>query len=173
MGDVHLYGNPHYLLDPENGVAVARLIAERLSQLRPERAADFEARRADFEARAQTAIARWNELARPVAGSRAVSDHRLWSYFARRFRVDMVGTLEPKPGVPPTTRHLQELIAQMRAQDVHLLLSSAYYDPRHMRFVAEQTGARIATMAHEVGAQPGTDDYLAMVDYNVRQLVGP
>jgi ABC-type Zn uptake system ZnuABC Zn-binding protein ZnuA len=172
MGDVHVYGNPHYLLDPLNGVAVAGKIAERLSALRPENASEFAARRADFEARAKSALERWNALARPFAGARAVSDHRLWTYFARRFEIEMVGTLEPKPGVPPTTRHLQELIEQMRSQGVHLLFSAAYYDPRHAQFVADQTGARVASMAHEVGAQPGTDDYLAMVDYNVRQLVG-
>jgi ABC-type Zn uptake system ZnuABC Zn-binding protein ZnuA len=172
MGDVHIYGNPHYLLDPLNGVAVAREIAERLSDLRPASAGAFAARLADFEARAKTALERWNALVRPLAGARAVSDHRLWTYFARRFDIQMVGTLEPKPGVPPTTRHVQELIEQMRAQEVRLLFSAAYYDPRHAQFVADQTGARVASMAQEVGAQPGTDDYLAMVDYNVRQLVG-
>jgi ABC-type Zn uptake system ZnuABC Zn-binding protein ZnuA len=172
MGDVHLYGNPHYLLDPQNGLAVARKIAERLSELAPASASAFAARLADFEVRANASLERWSTLARPLAGARAVSDHRLWTYFARRFQIEMVGTLEPKPGVPPTTRHLQELIERMRAQDVRLLLSAAYYDPRHAQFVADQTGARIASMAQEVGAQPGTDDYLSMVDYNVRQLVG-
>jgi ABC-type Zn uptake system ZnuABC Zn-binding protein ZnuA len=112
----------------------------------------------------------WLGAVRPLRGMKVVDDHPMWAYFARRFGLDVVGHLEPKPGIPPTTRHLAELIALMRAQDVRLILAAAYYDPRHARFVAEETGARVALMANLVGARPGTDDYLAMIDYNVRQI---
>ncbi|MDX2166769.1 MAG: metal ABC transporter substrate-binding protein [Deltaproteobacteria bacterium] len=113
----------------------------------------------------------WLGALSPYRGAKAVSDHPMWSYFARRFGLDMVGYLEPKPGVPPTTKHLQEIIDLMKAEHVRLILAAAYYDPRHAEFVAAQTGATVVRMANQVGARPGTDDYLAMVGYNVEQLV--
>jgi ABC-type Zn uptake system ZnuABC Zn-binding protein ZnuA len=107
----------------------------------------------------------------PYAGTRAVADHNLWPYFAQRFGLTMRGFMEPKPGVPPTTRHLQALVQTMQAEHIGLILASAYYDPRHAQFLVQHTGARIVPLAHQVGARPGTDDYLGMIEYNVRQLV--
>jgi zinc/manganese transport system substrate-binding protein/zinc transport system substrate-binding protein len=207
MGDVHPFGNPHYLTDPLNGLKVAALVRDRLATLRPEKRADFAARydafrrqlgarlvgeqlaaKYDFEKlatlyeygklddflRAQgdaALLGGWLGEMRPLRSVKAVDDHPTWSYFARRFGIDIVGHLEPKPGIPPTTRHLADLIALMRTEHVRLILASAYYDPRHAGFVAVQTGARIVPAANLVGARPGTEEYLAMVDYNVRQVV--
>ncbi|MDE2059619.1 MAG: zinc ABC transporter substrate-binding protein [candidate division NC10 bacterium] len=106
----------------------------------------------------------------PYFGTKVVADHNLWPYFARRFGIAVIGFMEPKPGIPPTTRHLSELVEQMRAEGIHVILSASYYDPRHARFLAQQTGARIVNLAHQVGARAGTDDYVAMIDYNVREL---
>jgi len=107
----------------------------------------------------------------PYGGTKAVADHNLWAYFTQRFGLTIRGSMEPKPGVPPTTRHLQGLVQTMQAEKIGLILTSVYYDPRHAQFLAQHTGARVVPMAHQVGARPGTDDYLGMVDYNVRQLV--
>jgi ABC-type Zn uptake system ZnuABC Zn-binding protein ZnuA len=206
MGDVHPYGNPHYLVDPLNGLRAARLIAGRLADLRPEKRQYFEARTADFARRLGTALvgetlARkydpeklaalaeygkldeflrqqgdedalggWLGEMRPYRGAKVVDDHNLWPYFARRFGIDVVGHMEPKPGITPTTKHLGELIGQMRAEHVRGLLAAAYYDLRHARFLAANTGVPIAAMANQAGSRPGTDDYLAFVDYNVRQV---
>jgi ABC-type Zn uptake system ZnuABC Zn-binding protein ZnuA len=208
MGDVHPYGNPHYLLDPLAGLRVARLIAARLAELRPEKREYFETRAADFARRLGTALvgetlartydpeklatlaehgkldaflreqgredqlAGWLGEMRPYHGAKVVDDHNLWPYFARRFGLEVIGHMEPKPGITPTTRHLSELIEQIRAERVQCLLAAAYYDPRHARFLAAATGIPIAEMANQVGARPGTDDYLAFVDYNVRQVAG-
>jgi len=208
QGDVHPWGNPHYLTDPLNGLRVARLARDKLEALRPEASAGFRERFAAFEARLLRALvgeavlerhgarvvferasagtleaflaskgesetlAGWLGATRPLRGARAIQDHRIWPYFARRFGLVMIDTLEPKPGIAPTTRHLAAVVERARAQGAVLILASPYFDPRHARFVAEQTGARIAEMAHQVGARPGTGDYLKMVDYNVRQVVG-
>lgn len=208
LGDVHPYGNPHYLLDPLNAQAVAALMRDRLSEIRPVERGSFSARYDAFARRVGAAlvgetlaerydVAKLARLAehgklgpfldgqgeadllggwlgelRPLGGVKAVADHNLWPYFARRFRVDVIGFLEPKPGVPPTTRHLGELIEQMRHHEVKLVLSAAYYDPAHARLVSQQTGARVVPVAHEVGGRGGTDHYLDMVAYNVRQLAG-
>jgi len=205
MGDVHPLGNPHYLTDPLNGLRVARAIAERIAQLRPEAAAGVAARADAFERRlverlvgeALVAKEAPGEIARAVergeldallarSGAtlggwlgllgaerrRAVEDHRAWSYFARRFEVELVAALEPLPGIAPTTRHLAAVVEQMKAQQVGLVFSTAYFSPDAAKFVAAQTGARIVPLAHQVGSRPGTDDYLSAVDWNVRQLVG-
>jgi ABC-type Zn uptake system ZnuABC Zn-binding protein ZnuA len=203
MGDVHPLGNPHYWLDPLDGLRVARLVRDRLAELRPERRDAFAARAA-AEARLGTALvgdalARkyalekllaladlgrldaflaeqgdtlggWLGLLRSYRGAPVVDDHGLWPYFAHRFGLEVAGHMEPKPGIPPTTRHLGEVIDLMRSRKVRVVLASAYYDPRHADFVAAHTGARVVRMANLVGAREGTDDYLAMLDYDVRQL---
>jgi ABC-type Zn uptake system ZnuABC Zn-binding protein ZnuA len=206
LGDVHPAGNPHYLLDPVNGLKVARLIRDKLIELRPERRPSFERRYDAFrqglgvalvgEALAQKydpeklaildeagtladflntqgdagRLGGWLGLLRPYAGAQVVADLNLWPYFARRFNLSVAAFLEPKPGLPPTTKHLNEVIELMRAQRITVVLTNPYFDPRAAQLVARQTGARLVKMAHQVGARPGTDDYLQMVDYNVRQL---
>lgn len=207
MGDIHPFGNPHYLTDPLNGLRVAALIRDTLTTLRPDARETFArrfeafrdrlgarlvgdglAKKYEFEKLATLfdlgklqaflqsqpdapKLGGWLGAMQPYHGAKAVDDHPLWPYFARRFAIDVVGDMEPKPGIPPTTRHLAELVDLMKAQQVKLILASAYYDPRHARFLAEQTGARIAAMASQVGARDGTGTYLDMIDYNVRQVV--
>lgn len=112
----------------------------------------------------------WLALMSPHRGAKVVDDHRMWVYFARRFGIELFGDLEPVPGIPPTTRHLQELVERMKAADVRVLITTSYYDPRHAQFVSSATGARIVPLAHQTGARDGADDYLRMIDYNVRHL---
>jgi ABC-type Zn uptake system ZnuABC Zn-binding protein ZnuA len=208
MGDVHPAGNPHYLVDPINGLRVARLIRDKLGDLRPERQRYFEERYSNFRQRLGAALVGealakkydveklallfeagklgdflksqgeesllggWFALMLPYRGAKAVADHNTWPYFARRFGISVIGFLEPKPGLPPTTRHLNELIETMRAQGVKVILANPYFDPRFAQFVAERTGAQVVSMAHMVGARSGTNDYVSMIDYDVRQLAG-
>jgi ABC-type Zn uptake system ZnuABC Zn-binding protein ZnuA len=106
----------------------------------------------------------------PHFGAKAVGEHNLYPYFAQRFGLVMVGFFEPKPGIPPTTRHLTELIKTMQEGGVKLILSAPYYDRKHAALVAGQSGARIASIAHQVGSRPGATDYLATVDLNVREV---
>jgi ABC-type Zn uptake system ZnuABC Zn-binding protein ZnuA len=207
MGDVHPQGNPHYLLDPLNGLLVSQLIKDRLTELRPEKKSFFEeryttlhrkigdalvgeklARKYDFEKLAllyeegklepflkeqkeEGSLGGWLGMMLPHRGSKAVADHTLWPYFARRFGILVAGFMEPKPGISPTTKHLQDLIEQMKAQGVKVILSSPYFEVRYAQFVSKNTGAKIVLLAHQVGSRPGTDDYIKMIDYNVKQLV--
>jgi len=206
MGDVHPFGNPHYLTDPVNGVRVAGAIRARLSELRPADTAGFQARFDAFEAgmvaalvgpelaakrpareilaaierdataalASQSGVALEGWLGAIAAGAprKAVEDHRAWTYFARRFGVELVAALEPLPGIAPTTRHLRAVVEQMRAEGVGLIFATAYFSPAHAAFVARETGARVVPLAHQVGSRPGTDPYRAMVDANVRALLG-
>ena len=171
MGDVHAAGNPHYLLDPENGLAVARLIRDRLSELRPDAAGGFRRRYDAFEQELRAAKARWGEALSKARAVKVVVDHNLWPYFAKRYGLQVVDRLEPKPGLPPTTRHLAAVVEEMKLNQVRLVLSSPYFDPHHADFVARATGARIVPLAHQVGSRPGTEDYIRMVSYNIEHLV--
>jgi ABC-type Zn uptake system ZnuABC Zn-binding protein ZnuA len=197
QGDVHVGGNPHYLSDPLNGVRVARLLAERLAALRPAGAATFGANAAAFErevlarlvgperlarseppelvaaletGRLDGAVGGWLGMLAGARGQTAVQDHRLWPYFAKRFGLELVAQLEPIPGIAPTTAHLTEVVALVKARGVRLLIASPYFDPRHARTVAERTGIPVVTLAHQTGALPGADDYLSTVDRNVRAV---
>ena len=205
-GDVHAYGNPHYLSDPLNGLRVARLLRDRLSAARPAAAAGFASRTAAFEqallgrlvgpelaarfpadeivaAVEQDRLESWLQgkggaaalggwLARlsNARGVAVVQDHRLWPYFTHRFGLRPVAELEPLPGIAPTTSHLTEVVALVKSQQVRLLIASPYFDPRHARTVADLTGIPVVTLAHQVGALPGADDYLSTVDLNVRRV---
>ncbi|HMP74983.1 MAG TPA: metal ABC transporter substrate-binding protein [Kiritimatiellia bacterium] len=169
-GDVHPGGNPHYLLDPIRGLAVAGLLRDRLITLRPEEADRIRARHDDFETRLNTALEAWIARLAPHRGTPIVIDHNLWIYFADRFNLRIAAELEPKPGVPPTTRHLQQVIEQMKADSIRVIGASPYFDERHARFVAGHTGARIARLAHQPGSRPDTGDYIAMIHHNVEAL---
>lgn len=209
MGDVHAAGNPHYLLDPMRGLAVARLIAQRLGELRPASASTFAGRLQDFERRLFIALVGpelaakygsdvpklvllyrngklasfleeqrqremlggWLGAMLPHRGTKAVDDHPIWTYFADAFGLRIVGHLEPLPGIPPTTKHLEKVVELMRTQGVKLVLASAYYDPRYARLVADSTGAKVLAMANQVGAVPAAVTYLDMLSYDVEQVV--
>lgn len=112
----------------------------------------------------------WLGLMAPHRGAKVVDDHRMWPYFAKRFGIELFGDMEPVPGIPPTTRHLNELVERMKASGVRVVITAAYYDPRHAQFIHEASGAVVVPLAHQTGARPGADDYLKMVDYNVRTL---
>jgi ABC-type Zn uptake system ZnuABC Zn-binding protein ZnuA len=202
MGDVHVAGNPHYLVDPINGVRVARAIRDRLVALRVEEAERFRFNAATFEKTILTrlvgeawvaehgapAIAEamlagsmpegadesklggWMRAMRPHRGVPVVADHDLWPYFAHRFGIEIVGFLEPLPGITPTTKHLAEIADLVRAREIRVILSASYFHPRYAQKVAKATGARVVEMANQVGAREGVDDYLEMIDWNVRQV---
>jgi ABC-type Zn uptake system ZnuABC Zn-binding protein ZnuA len=113
----------------------------------------------------------WLGMMLPYYGTKVVADHNVWPYFAQRFGITVAGFMEPKPGIPPTTKHLSALVNTMRTEQVKLVIGVPYYDPRHAQFISQNTGATVVNMAHQVGARPGTDDYISMIDYNVRSLV--
>lgn len=112
----------------------------------------------------------WFARAAAWRGRAVVADHDLWPYFTERFGLSMIGFFEPKPGIAPTTAHLQQVIARMQAQQATAILSTPYFAPQHAALVARATGARIAAMAHQPGAVPGTDDYVDWIDHNVRAV---
>ncbi|NQW03591.1 MAG: zinc ABC transporter substrate-binding protein [Acidobacteria bacterium] len=170
MGDVHPSGNPHYWLDPGNGRIMARSIRDRLTQLDRANAAYYAQRYDDFDTRLAAAELRWDAMMAPHHGSKMVTYHRSWPNFVDRFRLDVIGYVEPKPGVPPSPSHTLTLIEEMKSQDVMIIAIEPYFDSKTPKQIGGQTGAEVLVLAPSVGGVPGTDDYIKLFDYNVKLL---
>ena len=170
-GDVHPQGNPHYWLDPENGRRIAKAIQARLSQLDPANAAVFAQREADFERRLGEAQQRWKAAMAPYKGLKVVTYHRSWPNFADAFGLDVVGYVEPKPGIPPSPAHSLELIQQMKRENVKLIIIEPYFDPKTPNSIGSQTAAQVVTLAPSVGGEKEVTDYFKLFDYDIARLV--
>src|SRR6266478_192018 len=121
-GDVHPLGNPHYWLDPENGLRIAKGIQNKLSEMRPGDAAYFSERYNSFEQRIKQADEKWLAEMKPYAGRKVVTYHRSWPNFAEHFGLNVVGYVEPRPGIPPSPPHTAELIGQMKREGVKIIM---------------------------------------------------
>ena len=171
MGDVHAMGNPHYWLDPGNAVRIGIQVANRLKQIRPADAAYFEVRLNDFKKRMNEANRRWTEMLAPYRGAKIVTYHNSWPNFVRRYGLDVVGYVEPKPGVPPSPSHTFQLINLMKEQKVKAILVEPYFDLKTPRSVADRSGAKLLVVYPSVGGRPELDDYFKLFDRNVAELV--
>jgi ABC-type Zn uptake system ZnuABC Zn-binding protein ZnuA len=171
MGDVHAFGNPHYWLDPANGRRIARALADRLSELRPSDASYFETRLAEFDRRLATAEQRWDAAMAPYRGTRIVTYHRTWSNFVERFGLEVVGYVEPKPGIPPSPSHTVQLVGYMRQRQVRIIVVEPYFDLKLPTAIARQTDARVVVLSPSVGGTREASDYLALFDGNINLLV--
>ena len=170
MGDVHPSGNPHYWLDPENGKRIAKAIADKLGAMDPANAAYFQQREADFERRLTAADARWKAALAPYKGAKVVTYHRSWPNFIDHFGFDVIGYVEPKPGIPPSPSHTIDLIAEMKRQNVKVILVEPYFDLKTPNSIAQNTGAQVVVLAPSVGAEKEITDYIKLFDYDVAKM---
>lgn len=170
MGDVHPSGNPHYWLDPGNGRVIARAVRDRLSELDRANQTFYAQRYDDFDRRLAHAERRWDAAMAPYKGTRVVTYHRSWPNFTERFGLNVIGYVEPKPGVPPSPSHTIDLIAEMKRQQVKVIIIEPYFDAKTPKQIAAQTGAQVLTLAPSVGGMPGTDDYIKLFDFNINLL---
>jgi len=171
MGDVHPSGNPHYWLDPGNGRHAAKAIADKLSRMAPADAAYFAARYADFDKRLGEAEKRWDALMAPYKGLKVVTYHRSWANFTDRFGLDVIGYVEPRPGIPPSPRHTLDLIAEIKRQNVKILLVEPYFDLKTPQSIGRETGAKVLVMLPSVGGEKEITDYIKLFDYDLGLLV--
>jgi ABC-type Zn uptake system ZnuABC Zn-binding protein ZnuA len=171
MGDVHPGGNPHFSLDPGLAPIITQNILDGLARVAPQHRAAFERNRAAFLARLDEHMGRWTKLMEPVRGAKVVVYHPDFIYFLTRFGLVQLGTVEDRPGIPPSPQHLVTLIRQMKEQGVKALLVEPWNDVRLANRVAEEAGAKAYVMASAVGAVKGADNYIAAIDYNVTTLV--
>jgi zinc/manganese transport system substrate-binding protein len=171
MGDVHPLGNPHYWLDPDNGRRVAKAIADKLSRMSPGDAAYFASNDADFDKRLAEAEKRWDAMMAPYKGVKVVTYHRSWPNFADRFGLDVIGYVEPRPGIPPSPSHTLDLIAEMKRQNVKILMVEPYFDLKTPNSIGRETGARVLVMTPSVGGEKEITDYFKLFDYDIDLLV--
>ena len=171
MGDVHPLGNPHYWMDPENGKRIGKAIADKLSQLRPNDRPYFTMRQADFTARLDVAEKRWLAMMAPYKGTKMVTYHRSFPNFAERFGLDIMGYVEPRPGIPPSPQHTLDLISEMKRQNVKLVLVEPYFDVKTPMAIGRETGAQVLVMPPSVGGVKDVTDYFKLFDYNMALLV--
>jgi zinc/manganese transport system substrate-binding protein len=171
MGDVHPQGNPHYWLDPDNGRKIAQAVQAKLSAISPSDAPYFAQRYADFDRRLTEAQKKWTAAMAPYKGLKVVTYHRSWANFADRFGLDVIGYVEPKPGIPPTPSHTLDVIQEMKRQNVKLILVEPYFDLKTPESIARSTGAEVLVMPPSVGGVKNATDYIALFDYDVNTLV--
>jgi zinc/manganese transport system substrate-binding protein len=163
-GDLHLYGNPHYWLDPLNARPQGEAILAGLARVRPDLADRFRANLDAYVLRVESSLATWAARLAPYAGVQVVSFHNSWPYFARRFDLAVVDFLEPKPGVPPTPSHVAALQQRLAGGEVKAILMESYFDDRVPEMLSRATGVPVVKVPVLVGAAPGVDDQLALFD---------
>ena len=167
MGDVHPLGNPHYWLDPDNGRRVAKGISEKLAELQPSDQAYFQQRFLDFDKRLTAAEKVWDEEMKPFHGRKLVTYHRSWPNFAKHFGLDVVGYVEPRPGIPPTPSHTIELIQMMKRDNVKVIVVEPYFDLKTPNSIAQAVGGKVLVLLPSVGGEKQVTDYFKLFDYDI------
>jgi zinc/manganese transport system substrate-binding protein len=169
-GDVHAMGNPHFTVDPIIAKAIAQHIATAFAAVDPPNAASYQANYKTFEAKINAKLQEWGANLLPFKGQSLVAYHDSWVYFAHRFGFNIDIFLEPKPGIPPSPSHLAEVIEQMKAQKIKVILVEPFHDRRIAEKVASATGAKVVEFAQFPGGLPGTDTYVKLIDTLVSRL---
>jgi zinc/manganese transport system substrate-binding protein len=170
QGDVHPGGNPHYWLDPENGRRIARMFRDRFSQLSPSDAQTFARNYTAWETRLNAAERAWAGQLAQIRGKPVVAWHTSWRYLAQYTGMNIVGFMEPRPGVPPSPSHLAGLIATIRRTGAKIIIMEPFYDRRTADLVASRSGARVVVLPPSVGGVRTITDYIQLMQYDVGQI---
>lgn len=171
MGDVHAAGNPHIHLDPRNVAKVASALSERLAQIDSAEAAFYRARAKSFLERWRDATTRWESEAAPLRGAALVVYHRDLSYLMGWLGMREAGALEPKPGLPPTTAHLGELLARLEREPAKAVVRSAYSDPRPAQWIAERARIPVVLLPFTVGGTEAAKDLFGLYQDTIARLL--
>ncbi len=170
-GELHPFGNPHYTVDPRNGALIAQRILRGLIELDPTHQSAFEKNHQTFINEWSAALENWKKQILPLKGLKAISYHADMVYFADFLGLELVGTIELKPGIAPTPTHLAELVQRMKKENAKLILREIQYSEKTARWLAEQTKARVATVTTMGGAFPDTQTYIGFIDHNIQSII--
>jgi ABC-type Zn uptake system ZnuABC Zn-binding protein ZnuA len=170
MGDVHPIGNPHFNLDPLNGKPMSAAIADKLSALAPGNASFFRANQQKFVAELDRKLAEWKKLMDPLRGTKVVTYHKSFDYFTERFGLELVGTLEPKPGIEPSPTHINSLIPQAKTAGVKYIFIEPNRPRRTPEYVAEAIGAKVLLLPVMVSGNEHINNYFELFDYDIAQI---
>lgn len=172
LGDVHASGNPHIHLDPRNVARVAEALSERLAQLDPQNVATYKTRADSFHGRWRAALARWELQAARLKGAAVIVYHRDLSYFVNWVGMREAGSLEPKPGLPPTPSHLAELVEKMKREPAKAIIYSAYSSPKAAEFLSARAKIPSVMLPFTVGGTESARDLFGLFDETISRLLG-
>lgn len=172
QGDIHAYGNPHIQTDPRYVLFVAKPLMERFQKLDPANAATYAARYQDFAARFQQAINKWQQEAAPLNGVPIAVEHKSWVYMLTWLGMKEVIALEPKPGVPPSSGYLAQVVETLKTHPVKMVIRAAYEDPRGSDFVHQRLGVPEVMLPFTVGGTEEAKDLFSLYDDTINRLLG-
>jgi ABC-type Zn uptake system ZnuABC Zn-binding protein ZnuA len=170
-GDIHIYGNPHYWLDPLNGKVIARNIANGLERVDPANKSTYEGNLQTFFKNIDAKMKEWQTKMAAFKGSKIIAYHNEWVYFETRFGLRIVDFMEPKPGIPPTPSQLVKVINEVKSNNIKVIISSPYFTTSSSEVVAKQTGVKVLTLATSVNAFPSIKNYFDLFDYDINQII--
>jgi zinc/manganese transport system substrate-binding protein len=170
LGDVHPEGNPHYFLDPDNIPVIAKAITERLGELDPDNQAFYEANNKELYALWQQNMKTWEEKLKPFKGEKVLEYHRIFDYFLHRFGFTIVGTIEPLPGIPPTTKHIADVEKLIQREQVKFILQDVYNPQDASTYLSKRLNVKLIVMPHDVGAVKEADNVFNVFSEIVRRL---
>ena len=170
MGDVHPDGNPHFHLDPYNVPIISQVITEKLCKLDSSNCDYYKNNLSDFKKRWNEKLAVWNSKMANLKGVKVYQYHKLFDYFLKRYGIISVDTIEPLPGIPPTAKHLEELILKAKSENVNMILQDVYHPIKPAKYVSEKTGLKIIVLPHDVGAVEEAKDIFSLFDTIVERV---
>ncbi len=171
LGDIHVFGNPHYWLDPLNSKTIAQNILNGLRRISPENADYFKENKKRFDNEIDTHLVKWLRKMKPYSGTKVIAYHKTWSNLAKRFKIKVADYVEPKPGIPASPAHISNLIKKMKAEDIKVIITEPYYENKVPNFIASKTGASVLTLPTSVEGIKGIKDYFALFDYIINELI--
>lgn len=170
LGDVHPQGNPHYHLNPENGLLMAEVIADRLARLDPVNSGVYKINLENFSKRLEDKIIAWKARMAKFKNSQVITYHATWNYLLDFFSIESAGTVENRPGIPPSGRHLAELAAMMKQTNTKIILQAGFFDREYSDLLASKTRGEVVILPAYVGGEKEVRDYIALFDTLVGQL---
>jgi zinc/manganese transport system substrate-binding protein len=170
QGDVHPDGNPHFHLDPNNVPHLAEAIAEKLSEIDPLNASYYRSNLNEFIQQWNEKVEEWKEKMKPLEQVAVVEYHKNYDYFLRRFGLPIVGTVEPLPGIPPTSKHIEHLESTLQSHRAQFILQDVYNPDDASRHLADKLGMKLIVLPHDVGAVREAYDIFSLFDEMVRRM---
>ena len=170
QGDIHAAGNPHYWLDPENGKIISKSISLSLKSLLPDQSERIEQNQKAFAEKLDAAIRKWKDRMSPYGGNKVVTYHKSWTYLAQHLNLEVIGYVEPKPGIPPSPAHVNRLINKMKEQKVQTMIIEPYFSRSIPGLISHETGAKLLVLPPSVGGAAGVKTYIELFDHIIEKL---
>lgn len=170
QGDIHRYGNPHYWLDPMNVKIIMQNILEALVKISPNDETYFKTNMDSYLSDLNIKITNWQEELEPFKNSNVITFHKSWTYFAKRFGLNVLDYIEPKPGITPTPSHTLKLIKLIKENEIKIIIVEPFYDDSVPKHIAASANAKVIRLATSVGGIPQANTYFNLIDYNVKTL---